>query len=157
MGKLTKIDLNDFDLIKSKDDLGESNGYLIFPVKYPDGTQPPPMIWARKGNTFITITDIDNAVWFKDCRISITGSDAEYAKRVDWWISSALADDEWKEIVNNTYNKHGFRVSDSLNKAIMWLKTRMPSARKSYLNKFLNNWFTKGVHMAIQSKNRGAS
>lgn len=156
MGKLKKIDLNEFELIRSEDELGESNGYRIFPVKYADGTQPPPMLWKRKENNYVTIEDVDNVVWIKELRVSTKGSDTEYAKRVDWWIENALADDEWKTNINNTYNKHGFRIKESMDKAVAWLKTRTPSARKSHLHKFFQNWFLRGLHKAMYSnQNRG--
>lgn len=152
--KAVKVDLNELELVKTKEEFGECGGFIIIPRRAEDGTTPPVMFWKKKDSPFMTITDTDTAMWFDGCRISITGSDAEYAKRVDWWVSNAMANDEWKQHINSIFNKKGFKVSDEFDKAIRYLKTCPMHQRKSFIDKFLKNWFTRGFGWYTNRINR---
>ena len=102
--KPKKIDLNQYELVDSEDDLEGYTGIILIPKRLRDGSQPPSLFF-RKESGIIHIVDVDNAVWFKDCRISQAGSQMDYIKRIDWWFENALKDEEYKQILVAMY-KH---------------------------------------------------
>lgn len=155
--KPKKIDLNQYVRVIQKDELDGYQGLVIIPTKLIDGTQLPELYFRKGEPKHEEISDVDNAMWNKEVRISNKGNDFEYAHRVDWWFENALENSEYKTMLNNTFNKHGFDVRMSWEKAITWLKQQVPSARKTYLNKFIWNWLMKGLRWQINRLERERS
>jgi hypothetical protein len=142
--KPKKIDLNKWELVYNIEDLDGYQGLIIIPKRLVDGRQLPDM-YFRKDQIVSLIENTTNIIWYKDCFISNKGTDFEYSKLVDWWFDSALKDEEYKTIINDTFNRNGFDVKISWEKAKNWLKTCVPSERKTHIHKFIWNWLSKGM------------
>jgi hypothetical protein len=161
--KPRKIDLNRWVRVNSIEDTDGYQCMIIVPQRLIDGTQPPDLFFRKGEPSVPKIEDINSSVWYKDCQISNNGSNIDYNKRVDWWFESAENDEEYKEIINNTFNvkdehnpAYGFNVRNSWEKAKGWLK-RIPlqSARKTYLHKFIWNWLTGDINKYMRKQERG--
>jgi len=143
------IDLNKYEIVNSEEELEGYTGIIITPLRMVDGTQPPKLHF-RKGKPKVhEIDDVDSTVWFKDIHISNKGEDHEYAHRVDWWFDNALKDEDYRQIINETFNRNGYELKMAWEKARNWLKGQTPSARKTHLHKFVWNWLTKGMSMQL--------
>lgn len=155
MSKPKKIDLNDYEQVVNKDDMNGYSGLIIVPKKSTEGIQLPEIYFRRK-STVDLIENIEEAIWHQNVRIAITGTDADYHRRVDWWVENALNDEDWRGIINQTFNQKEFNVKASMEKAIHYLKTiRIASKRKSFLHKFFWNWFLTGFNWQLQRLEKG--
>ncbi len=154
MPRLIKIDLNKWDVVGSKDDLEGYSGLTITPKKLVNGIQPDDIFFRRGKQQVPEIENVEEAVWYKDCLISKNGSLEDYIKRIDWWFESALNDEDYKEIINNTFNRNGFDIKMSWEKAKNWLISRNQSSRKTYIHKFVWNWLSKGMTMQLNRLER---
>jgi hypothetical protein len=152
--KPKKIDLNSWERVDEQEDLEGYNGLIIVPQKLEDGTQLPPLYFIREAAKQY-IEDITNAVWTKNCEISNKGEQSEYSKRVDWWVKNALDDEEYRTTLNETFNKHGFNLKLSWDKAFITLKGMIPSSRKTYLHKYIWKWLTRGIQWQINRIEKG--
>lgn len=134
---IKKIDLNDFEPVASESKIGRY-GLIINPKELSDGTQLPPSHWKRilKHNL---IEDTENVKWTEMTRIAIHVSEQTYAELVDWWFKEAFNNVEWSRKVNMTYNTYGFDVDKEVQNMKKWLKSRIPSARKSYMDRYVRN------------------
>lgn len=152
MSKPKVINLNDYEKVKSKDDLDGYIGLVIIPAKLENGIQLP-SIFFRKGTLkHNEIKDVGSVEWFKDIRISKEGDDTEYASRVDWWYDHAISNDDYRKIINDSFNKHGFDVKKNFDMAINYLKKFNFSARKTYIHKYIWNWLTNSMHQYLKFK-----
>jgi hypothetical protein len=152
--KPKRLNLNKWTRVETEDATEGYDTLIITPQRYVDGTQPPELYFKRGEPLIPDITDTDNSVWYKDCHISKQGSELEYCKRVDWWFNNAENDEEYKEIINATFNHHSFNVKMSWDKAKIWLKRQLPDCRKTYIHKFVWNWMTKGIQMQLRREER---
>jgi hypothetical protein len=153
--KPKRINLNDYEQVKTEKDLEGYSAIIITPLKFADGMQAPDILFRRKAK-YKAISDTEGVIWDQNTVITTATTPLKYASLVDWWVESALADEEWKFKINNTFGKNGFDVKMSMDKAIKWLKTCKPSMRKSHLNKFFNIWFNKGFDRYLNAKNYNA-
>ena len=148
---IKKIDLNKFELCNSEEDILEGqSGLAITPLRLADGTQPRTLYFKKGVPKQVKIRDVENTVWYKDAHISSEGEDHEYAKRVDWWFDNAMKDQDYKDIINGTFDRNGFIVRESWEKARNWLKKKTPSARKTHIHRFVWNWMTDGMRMQLE-------
>lgn len=145
-----KYDLNDYEIVGSKEDLTGFKGLIIVPRRLEDGTQPPELFF-RKPLNVVYLKDIDNIKWHKNIQISKQGSDKEYGQLVDWWFEQARNDVDYKEMIKDNYHRFGFNVPESTEKAIIHLKTK---DRKTAIHKFFIKWLTKGLNWAINRSNK---
>lgn len=151
----TKIDLNRWERVASEEDIENYRSLIIIPLKLIDGTQLPPLYFRQGKPLEPLIEDVEGVQWNKMIRISNLGDVTDYCKRVDWWFNNALADDEYKTILNDTFNKYGFNLKVSWDKAINWLKGCTPAQRKTYLHKFIWNWLNKGLTWQMNRVEKG--
>jgi hypothetical protein len=153
MPKPKKIDLNQYELVDSEEELDGYTGIIVIPKKLHDGTQPP-VLHFRKESNIIHIVDTDNATWFKDCRISQAGSQMDYIKRIDWWFDNALADEEYRQILINMYktaaDKYGFDLKKRIDQSKGWLKSLNGTARKTYIHKSFIDSMNRGVNFCMK-------
>ena len=141
-----KIDLNKFELVSSEDEILEGQtGIIILPLRLKDGTQPPALHFRKGLPKQTQVKDVTDVCWTQDTHISKDGTDHEYARRVDWWFDEAMKDEEYKETINETYNRNGYQLKVAWEKARNWLKSRVPSARKTNIHKFVWTWLNKGM------------
>lgn len=147
--KAQTIDLNKWEKVSSEEDITGYKGLVIIPIKMPDGTKPPNLFFRQGDPRSDDIIDTDSVIWTKKSSISNKGSQEEYNKRVDWWFSNAENDIEYKGIINDTFNKYGFNVKMSWEKAKAWLKNCIPSDRKTNIHKYVWNWLTKGFQWQL--------
>lgn len=153
MSKTVKIDLNDYELVQSQEDIEGHTGLIIIPVKTSETDVPTPR-YFRKPITVIEIEDVNSAVWYKDIRISKKGTDAEYAERVNWWYDNAIRDKEYTSILNQSYNRNDFPIKKEWEGSRMYLLRQMPSTRKTYIHQFVNKWMNRGMMMHLNRKNQ---
>lgn len=146
--KPIRINLNDYEHVKTESDLKEHVGLIIIPQN-----NLPPM-YFRKPIKVIEIEDVDNAVWFKDIRISKNGEQHEYAKRVEWWFNQALNDRDYKELINQMFNRNGYDVKKDWEKAKCFLIASDKTTRKTYIHQFINKWMTRGMNRQIEYNHR---
>lgn len=151
--KITKINLNDFEQVKTREELEGHTSIIITPKKH--GDKQLDDIYFRKPITVIEIDDVDNAVWYKDVRISREGTIEEYTKRVEWWYDNAIKDADYRAILNATYNKHGFDIKSAWEKSKYFLYGLTPAGRKTYLAQYVNKWMSKGIARHLQRKEMG--
>jgi hypothetical protein len=154
---ITKIDLNKWEMVGSENDLENYQSLIITPRKFIDGTQPPVLYFRRGAGLKQLIEDTTQVNWSKNCEISNKGTPEEYSERVDWWFDNAIENDEYKTIINDTFNRNGFDVKMSWEKAKMWLKRCVPSKRKTYIHKFVWNWMSGGMTMLLNRLERERS
>jgi len=157
MPKPKKIDLNQYEVVSSEDDLIGHSGLILIPKKNKDGSQPQ-TFYFRKPSGVVHIEDVDNSVWTKDCRISTAGSQMDYIKRVEWWFENALKDPEYREILismyKNAVDNYGFNMKYRIEQTKGWLQSLEGSARKTYINKALMSSMNRGVTAAIRNFER---
>lgn len=152
MSKPKKINLNQWERVKTADEMEGYQGLIIVPIALPDGTQLP-NIYFRKGEfKHNEIDDVESVEWNKDIRISKEGSDDEYAERVNWWYSNALTNEEYRQLINTEFNKEGFDVKKQWNLSQNYLKKFNYSARKTYLHKYVYNWLRNEFHKYLRFK-----
>ncbi|OQB09045.1 MAG: hypothetical protein BWY21_00950 [Parcubacteria group bacterium ADurb.Bin216] len=152
------IDFNEFEVCKKVEELEGYQSFIIKPFMLPDGTQPPAIL-LRKGNKKEDlVSDTTNVVWNRDVCIEKNVDEVTYCKLVDWWFKSAQADPEYKNFINSTFCKNGFDPKITWERAQIWLKTCIPSKRKTHINKFIQNKLRTNYQMitnAINRKRRG--
>ena len=151
MPKPRKIDLNNYVVVKSVDDLYNQQGLIIIPKRLDNGLQLPETYWRLIDSPeYFMIEHVDDAIWYQDIRISIAGSDDDYIKRVQWWVDNAFLDEEYMHKVNATFCKYNYDIKLATQKAIEnKFKRFRPEQRKSYLHKFFWNWWIDGYRMAM--------
>lgn len=139
-----KINLNDYELVASKEELKGFAGIIITPSRTPDGYQPMDLYYRKDFEGPRCLKDVDGMEWFEDAHISKSGTDIDYAKRVEWWFNGARSNPEFKEKVNHTFNKYEYDVITEWERACAWLKGRAFSGRKTNIKKFVWSWLSKG-------------
>jgi hypothetical protein len=149
MSKPIKINLNNWEVVENENAIEGYSGMIITPKKLVNGIQPADLYFRRGELKVPEIEDVTTAMWFKDCHISNKGSEIEYANRVDWWFDSAISDQQYKTIINDTFNRHGFDIKMSWEKAKVWLKQQNGSSRKTFIHKFIWNWLSKGMQWQL--------
>jgi len=154
MNKPRKINLNNWEPAESEDDLKGYNGLIIIPRKTEGGIQLPSIYFRQERNAVPEIIDTDSAMWFRHCRISLLGEPEEYSKRIEWWYNNAMHDDEYKTILNDTFNRNGFDLKMSWEKSKNHLNMLNDSERKTYIHKFVWNWLSRGMSWQIRRLER---
>lgn len=157
MAKPKVFDLNKWEKVKTEPELDGYQGLVIIPPRLENGTQLPSIYYRRGEVKSPEIEDVSTIEWFKDVRISKLGHGVEYAKRVDWWFDNALKDEEYRQIINDTFNRNGFDVKISWEKAKNDLKRYTPSDRKTYIHRFVWNWMIRGMKNYLSYKERKGS
>jgi hypothetical protein len=100
----------------------------------------------------VEVEDVSEIEWNKEIRISKDGDDDTYGSRVDWWFDQALLDDDYRKLINDNFNKHGFDIRKSWNMAQNYLKKFNFSSRKTYIHKYVWNWMSNGLHQHLKFK-----
>lgn len=152
MSKPKVIDLNKYERVNTPEELDGYQGLVIVPVKLGDGFQPPNIFFRKGIKKHNEIENTDGVEWFKDIRISKEGDDETYGQRVNWWFDQAILDDEYRKLINDNFNKHGFDIRKSWSMAQNYLKKFNYSARKTYLHKYVWNWLSNGLHQHLKFK-----
>jgi len=150
MSRPKHINLNQWEKVKTFEDLDGYQALIITPSKMSDGTQLPELYFRKGISRFNEIKDISSTNWTKDIRISKEGGDNEYSLRVDWWFENALNNKEYREIINTAFNKNNFDVKKHWNMAQNYLKKFNYSARKTYIHKYVWNWLSNEMHKFLK-------
>lgn len=144
--KPKKINLNDFDVCAEEDaDI----------VIIPKGEGLTPLYFQRTNGRYEYVEDTDNCIWFKNARISTSGTDEEYAARVDWYFDNL--NEEFLEELTKTVQPAidlNWDLELSLNKLRAKLKLLTGTARKSYIAKAIVQWIIGGANWWVTHKGK---
>ena len=141
-------------MVKTEEETDDFSGLIIIPKKSSDNTQLPP-IYFKRIPKYVELRDVDDIAWNKEVRINSSGTEEEYGHRVDWWFEHAISDVNFKKMINENFDKNGFNVKMSWEKAKTYLKTVPNEKRKTYLYKFINNWLLKGYQWQLDRQSKG--
>lgn len=148
--KVTKINLNEYEKVETREELEDHTGIVLILPNIPDKE-----LYYRKPIKVVEFKDLSEVEWFKDMRISKEGTEAEYASRVDWWFDHAIEDSDYRTILNQTFNRNGYDIKGEWERARNWLKGQTPAARKTYLAKYVWNYMVKGMNSWLYKKDKG--
>jgi len=154
MPKPKRINLNNYQKVNKEEELEGFSSLIITPFKQPDGTQPPIVFLRRPAKGGALAVDIETDDWSRKAVISTVGSEAEYNKRVAWWIDNALKDPEYKQMVNDAFANNGFNLKGEFEKIKGWLLMCNESQRKSHVDKFVKKWLNKNYAQHLNKINR---
>lgn len=147
--KPIKINLNKWVKVNDGDNIDGYQTMYITPQKLDNGTQLPDIVFRKDELIIPLLEDCSDVTWEKSIHISNRGTEEEYSKRVDWWFDSAIQDPEYRNNINESFNKNGFDVRMSWEKAKQWLKYCTPSKRKTNIHKFIWNWLNIGMNWQL--------
>lgn len=152
MPKPKKINLNTWERVQELPDLDGYQSLILTPHKLEDGTQLPDLYYRRGLSKFLEIDKVDEVDWHKNIRISKEGTETDYAYRVRWWFENAEKDEEYKEIINSTFNRKEYPLKTEWEKLKYWLIRQSYSSRKTFIHKFAWNWLTRNMHRHLSKQ-----
>lgn len=141
--KNKEFDLNEYELINEKDDY---NCVSIKPQTI-NGIQPPTLIY-RLLNAPTYIKDPEGVEWHKDVQLDTYAEKKQWEKLIRWWYDNALSNDEYKQIMNDTY-RNALDQDFDMKSVVLRLKQAqldcIRSKRYPYQHRYLQNNITTKV------------